>query len=868
MIERITLLVVKLLLKIRYRIEITGLENIKEDEKVLFLPNHPAYVDPIIVMTSIFERFRPRPLSDESRVEKPIIKTFMKRLNPVLVPDLAREGRNVHKATLEAMDQIIAALRSGDNVIFYPSGRFYRENKENLRGNSGAHQILNSVPDATVVLVKTNGLWGSSFSWATGKNPELFRYLPLYLFSIICGLLFFVPKRKVSVEFVVPNDIPYGQDKMTLNRYLSDFYNQKPEENGFLPYFPWGGTISCVEKKTEQTKENLDYIAQSTKDLIDDKLKDLTGMSSIKNEDQLSKDLGLDSLSLVELQTWIEGEFGITIENQDSIQTVAHCYLAASGQLLGEVTEQLTPPSNSWLNAADKTVLSVGSENNIAHLFLANALKNHNYPLLTDQLSGEKKYKDIVLGVFVLKKIIEKIDDEYIGIMLPASVSATVLYLATLFAGKVPVMINWTVGKGNMKSCLETVGVKHIFTASALIEKIKYQGFDYSDISANWIMLDKEAAQISIKDKLIALIKSKLSWKELRQAKISEIAAVLFTSGSEAKPKAVPLCHENIIANMFDYSKLFNFRKSDSMLGMLPPFHSFGLSSGVALPLVMGMKVVYHSNPTEGSVLSKIIEIFKPTMLVGTPTFLQGILNANGDHESLRTIISGAEKCPERVFDDFSKSCPEAAIYEGYGITECSPVVSANIPGCIVKGSIGKVMPSMEYAVVNEGINKRCKNGERGRLLVSGKNVFSGYINHTGKSPFVEFEGKQWYDTGDLVTESSDGVLTFAGRLKRFVKLGGEMISLPAIESVLTEKFPANEGEPQLAVEAVESDKQPEITLITTADISREHANHLIKDAGLSALHNIRKVIKHDVIPLLGTGKTDYQTIKEMIGEC
>ncbi|THB63672.1 MAG: hypothetical protein D6B27_11825 [Gammaproteobacteria bacterium] len=867
MIEKVFLIIVKLLLKIRYRIEVTGLENIEGAEKVLFLPNHPAFIDPLIVMSIIFGKFRPRPLSDKARVEKPVIKTVMKRINPVLIPDLGRAGREAHKATLEAMNNIATSLENGDNVIMYPSGRLYRENRESVRGNSGAHHVINAVPDAKVVLVRTNGLWGSSFSWATGKNPELFRCLPRYLLAIICGLLFFVPKRKVSVEFVVPEDLPYGDDKMELNRYLDNFYNEKPEESIVLPYYLWGGSPIAVEKKNvaKKTQQDLGHIAQSTKDLVNDKLKELTGVAKIGEGDHLSKDLGLDSLTMVELQTWIEGEFGITIENQESIQTVAHCYLAANGQLLGDASALLTPPTQKWQSAASDNPLKLGGGSNIAEIFLANAAANKNQPLLVDQLAGEKTYQDIILGVFVLKRIIEKIDADYIGIMLPASVSATVVYLATLFSGKVPVMINWTVGKGNMLSCLETVGVEHIFTASALVEKIKYQGFDYSDISAEWIMLDKVAAKISVKEKIAALIKSKFSWKELRNAKIPQTAAVLFTSGSEAKPKAVPLTHANFIANMSDYSKLFDFKQSDCLLGMLPPFHSFGLASGVVLPLAMGMKVVYHSNPTEGAVLSKIIGIFRPTLLLGTPTFLQGILSAAGDLQSLRIVISGAEKCPDHIFDAFAKQCPQATLCEGYGITECSPVVSANTPGCINRGSIGKVMPSMEYVIVNEDGDKKCLIGERGRLLLRGGNIFSGYLNYEGKSPFVEFDGKDWYDTGDLVTESDDGILTFAGRLKRFVKLGGEMISLPAIEAVLAEKYPANEGEPQLAIEAAEGDNQPEIILIATCEISREEANRIIKDAGLSGLHNIRKIKKVDEIPLLGTGKTDYRSLKRMI---
>jgi long-chain-fatty-acid--[acyl-carrier-protein] ligase len=273
---------------------------------------------------------------------------------------------------------------------------------------------------------------------------------------------------------------------------------------------------------------------------------------------------------------------------------------------------------------------------------------------------------------------------------------------------------------------------------------------------------------------------------------------------------------------------------------------------------------VFHPNPTESALLAKVIERYKATVLFGTPTFLGGIVRVAGDRQlaSLRLAVTGAEKCPESLFATLAERWPSVSVLEGYGITECSPVVAVNPMDEPVPGTIGKLMPSVEGAVVDLELTRRVPSGETGMLLVRGPSIFGGYLNYAGESPFVNFEDTLWYRTGDLVAESIDGRLTFKGRLKRFVKLGGEMVSLPAIEAVLQRRFGEADDGPVIAVEAIGHPDHPDVVLFTRRPADRGEVNALIKDAGLSALHYVRQVIPVESIPVLGTGKTDYRALK------
>jgi long-chain-fatty-acid--[acyl-carrier-protein] ligase len=339
----------------------------------------------------------------------------------------------------------------------------------------------------------------------------------------------------------------------------------------------------------------------------------------------------------------------------------------------------------------------------------------------------------------------------------------------------------------------------------------------------------------------------------------------LFTSGSENVPKAVPLSHRNMLTNVADAWERFTAGADDSILAILPPFHSFGLTATMMLSACLGIRAAYYPNPTEGGPLGQMIDAYKSTMLIGTPTFLHGIVRASSSEQlaSLRLVVSGAEKCTPRVYEAVGRRCPQTKVLEGYGVTECSPVISVNDQRDPRPGTIGTILPSLQYALVDPDTCRRVERGAKGMLLVRGASVFDGYLHYDGPSPFVQLDGHWWYRTGDLVVEDEDGVLAFSGRLKRFVKLGGEMISLPAIEAVLAERFGRDTDDgPPLAVVATDDEERPEIVLFTVRDIERDDANAAIREAGLSALHNIRRTLPIEELPLLGTGKTDYRTLE------
>ncbi|MCF6188245.1 MAG: AMP-binding protein, partial [Desulfobulbaceae bacterium] len=438
-------------------------------------------------------------------------------------------------------------------------------------------------------------------------------------------------------------------------------------------------------------------------------------------------------------------------------------------------------------------------------------------------------------------------------------------YLAVMFAGREPVLVNWTSGTGQADYCLKNCGVTHVLTARAFTSRLENQGVALEEMDVEWVYLEDLAKELSFIAKITALVRSRLSWKGLRRAQVTDTAAILFTSGSETHPKSVPLSHQNFLSNGRDFNQVLSLRETDRLLGVLPFFHSLGLAGTVILPLCTGMRTVYWANPTEGRQLAKMTAAYGATTFITTPTFLQNMIRQaqDGELRSLRLVFSGAEKCPQNVFADLALHAPEAVLCEGYGVTECAPVISVNSPEDSVPGTIGRLLPSMEGLLLHPETWEPVADGVPGRLLVGGPNVFGGYLGEA-PSPFKQVDGQDWYDTGDLVIRDTRGMLSFAGRLKRFVKLGGEMISLPAIEQVLEQAFTDQAAEPILAVVASE-DEQPELVLLTIREISRQQANQKIRAAGLSALHNIRRVQKIDEIPLLGSGKTDYRSLQQYV---
>jgi len=863
---------VKLLLGLRYRVRIRGVAPVAARGKrgILFLPNHPALIDPIIVMTWLHEPFAPRALADQDQIDRFFIRWLAQRSGVRPLPDVRRYGPAARVQAEQRLNECIEDLRRGENVLLYPSGHLYRSRYEDLRGNSAVERILRAVPDVRVVLVRTRGLWGSGFSLASGRVPDVGRFLWRCVGYLLANALFFTPRRAVEIELCEPRDFPRSADRHTINAFLEHFYNVDAPPAVYVPYTRWegGGAREMPEPDWGRLEGLAAAVPPATQQLVLAHLREMTGLSELRPEQRLAQDLGLDSLAKAELVLWLGREFGFPSDDVDALQTVGDVLLAARGQAVVSRPAELRPPPRAWFagRSARRVDLPMGAT--IPAVFLAQASRDPNRIVIADQLRGPRRYRDLVTAVFVLRPPIARLAGERVGLMLPASVAASACYLATLFAGRVPVLLNWTVGRRNMTHALDVTGVQRVLTSAALVSRLEARGVEFGSLRERFVFVEQLVGNLGWHRRALAAVRARGTWSALARAAIAPTAAVLLTSGSETVPKAVPLTHANLLANIRDILTVFTVREDDCLLGFLPPFHSFGLTVTLVFPLLTGVRVIYHPNPTEAGLLARLVHAYRATLLCGTPTFLAGVARA-GSREmlsSLRLIVTGAEACPPRVYQLLAERCPQAVVLEGYGVTECSPVVAVNREDDPRPGTIGRVLPSFEYAVVNEDSGRLVSPGQVGMLLVRGPSVFSGYLGEPGVSAFVEWDGRRWYRTGDLVSEDAQGVLTFRGRLKRFVKLGGEMISLPAIEAALEPHYVADTDEgPTIAVEATPGDEHPEIVLFTTRPVDRATVNRQIRAAGLSALHNVARVVQVDQIPVLGTGKTDYRALRERL---
>ena len=866
-------LLAKILLRLRYSIKIKGLDDIKSKGKsrILFLPNHPALIDPAIIVSILHKDFAPRSLAVEFRLANPLIAWISKRFGARLIPDILRTGPAASTVVKKALSESIKDLRAGENLLLYPAGRLKKRYLEEIGATSAVEVILEQVPDVRVILVRQNGLWGSGFSWASGKNPDLMFNLKQGIKYLFINGLFFMPRRPVQIEFVEPKNFPRTADRLTMNRFLENFYNTNASRNTYVPYlfYEKGGVRICPEPEYVKIDWKTDAVPETTQKLVIEFLGQFTGQTDIEKDHNLAYDLGLDSLAIAEVVAWLEKEFGFSQVDTDSLNTVGDVMLAAMGKGVASDTVPLKPVSQRWFREpSSNTPLTAAEGSTITEVFLNQAKRNPAKIIIADQSSGEKTYRDIIAAIMVLTPLIKALPGSHIGIMLPASVGATTVYLATLFAGKIPVMVNWTVGSRNMIHSLNLIGVTKVLTANILVNRLSMQGINLEQLSGRFVFLEDFRRKISYKSKISAYLRSRLTWLSLKHPKMTDTAVILFTSGSEGLPKAVPLSHSNIMTNIRDIPSMATVREKDVLIGILPPFHSFGITATIVLPLCMGIRTIYNPNPAEASTIARLIEEYRVSIVVGTPTFLNGIMKALSSRQlqTLRFAISGAEKCPATVYKSINERCPNIKLLEGYGVTECSPIVSFNIESSPKPYTIGRVMPSLEHVIIDVDTGKEVGMNKAGVLLVRGPSVFSGYLNYDGESPFVKYRGKEWYKTGDLVSKDADGVLTFCGRLKRFVKLGGEMISLPAIEEVLAPYFAGDDEEgPVIAVEATPSEENPELILFTVKDTDRVLVNSFLRDAGLSALHNIRHVIKLNEIPVLGTGKTNYLELKKRL---
>ncbi len=828
-------------------------------------------VDPFLLISELHPGFAPTLVAGRDHAASVPLRWLARLLDARALPDPIEFGDRCRAALNAELTALAARLKSGQNLLLFPSGRLARQKTEDLADNSVVESILRQAPGTRVVVVRLHGLWGSRFSSASGRRPVLGVELLKSLGYLCANVFFFMPRREVRLVLEEVSGLPIDQGRKSLNQALESHLNLKAAPRTFVPYLVWKDHAprTLPEPPRPRVEGNPRSVPPQVRDAVRRHLQLVTGQTDIQESHTLVGDLEMDALGHRELELWIQRAYGYTCSDPASLQTVSDVMLAATGAAVSLRQGELKAVPHAWFHSRTDLPIEMPDGDTIPEVFLKQARRDPRRVVIADQTSGVKTYRDVVTAILVLKPIFETLEGSHVGLMLPASGGASILYLALLFAGKTPVVVNWTAGARSMGYGLDLVGVKHVITVSTLVNRLDAQGVDLGTVKGRLLLLDEVGKKIPLVRKLAAALRARFNWTSLLVAKPPETAAVLFTSGSESHPKAVPLSHRNILANIRDAAQALNFREDERVMGCLPPFHAFGLTTTTILPLLLGLRVVYHPNPTEGRMLARLIEAYHATLLVGTPTFLGGILRMAEDRhlESLRIVVSGAEKCPEQIYATLARRWPKTTVLEGYGITECSPVVSVNREDEPRTGTIGKPLLSVDWAVVNLESGRRVEPGQPGMLLVRGPSVFSGYLNPDVESPFETFEGRQWYRTGDLVHQDR-GVLVFSGRLKRFVKLGGEMVSLPAIEEALSHRFLGDdETEPMLAVESSLEELNPDLILFSVTGIARDEANAAIRAAGLSSLHNIRVVRKIDQIPTLGTGKTDYRALKALLAE-
>jgi len=476
-----------------------------------------------------------------------------------------------------------------------------------------------------------------------------------------------------------------------------------------------------------------------------------------------------------------------------------------------------------------------------------------------DPIGGKLSYRKLLVGARALgeKLAPDVAAGEAIGLMLPNSNGAAIAFLALQSLGAVPAMLNFTAGAANILAGLVAARAQTILTSRAFIEKGRLERL-VAELSAQArvIYLEDLRATVTQGDRLRALA---LFRRPLRRRAPTDMAAILFTSGSEGAPKGVALSHKNMLTNAAQASARIDFGRKDRLFNVLPMFHSFGLTVGFVLPLVSGVPIYLYPSPLHYRVVPELVYASNATILFGTDTFLAGyarVANAY-DFRSLRYVVAGAEPVKEATRAVWSEKFG-IRILEGYGVTETSPVLALNTPMHNRFGTVGRLMPGVERRLEPvAGI------ADGGRLFVRGPNVMLGYLR--AENPGVlEAPEEGWHDTGDIVSIDAEGFVTIKGRVKRFAKIGGEMVSLAAVEALAAQLWPG-----VASAAATESDprKGERIVLLTQGAGTRAELAAFAKNRGAAELMVPAEVLAVEKLPLLGSGKLDFAGVARMVRE-
>ncbi len=482
--------------------------------------------------------------------------------------------------------------------------------------------------------------------------------------------------------------------------------------------------------------------------------------------------------------------------------------------------------------------------------------------ILEDATSPSLTYRKLMVGADLLAQALRDaiLDGERVGLLLPNVNATPVVILALWSVGKVPAVLNFSAGTPTMLACAELAGLKHLVTSRVFLERAKINAQDFVQAGMGLIYLEDLRAGISGSKKLLTLVQHLLylSSASHRPPAADSTAVIVFTSGSEGVPKGVELTHGNILANIRQMLAVTDITDGDRLFNCLPLFHSFGLTVGTFLPLVRGIYIFLYPSPLHYRIVPAAFYEKDCTIFLSTNTFLNGYARKAHpyDFRSLRYLFCAAEKLQEATSLTWSQNYG-VRILEGYGATECGPCISVNTPLEPRYGSVGRLLPGMDYKLEPvEGV----ANG--GRLFVRGPNVMKGYLNAEANATFQALGG--WYDTGDIVSVDAEDYLHIVGRIKRFAKVSGEMVSLSAVEDALAGAFPHYGLHCQVAIITRPEENKGEMLIAVTNEpkLTLEEIRGAINSKGLANLSVPREIKVVKEIPKLGTGKVDYRELQ------
>ena len=544
----------------------------------------------------------------------------------------------------------------------------------------------------------------------------------------------------------------------------------------------------------------------------------------------------------------------------------AHFSAALVAPELGEIsTGQARMRLTAWLR--DQLVrqqfeveMTLGAQN-IFSAVAETAGKRPGFIILEDATSQRLTYRKLMVGADVLASALQGIVEgsERVGLLLPNVNATPVTILALWSLGKVPALLNFSSGMPTMLACTQLAGLKNIVTSRAFLERAKLNVDEFLKAGIRVVYLEDVRTGITGSQKLLTLLKHVFNWSAIgNRQPASSPAVIVFTSGSEGVPKGVELTHGNILANIRQMLAVTDFTDRDRLFNCLPLFHSFGLTVGTFLPLLRGLYVFLYPSPLHYRMVPSLLYDRDCTVFISTNTFLNGYARKAHpyDFRSLRYLFAAAEKLQEATALAWSQKYG-VRILEGYGATECAPCVSLNTPLEPRYGSVGRLMPGMECKLEPvEGV------AEGGRLFVRGPNVMKGYLNADANAKFLALGG--WYDTGDIVSVDADGYLHIRGRMKRFAKVSGEMVSLTAVEDALAGAFPQYGLRCQVAIITRPDEDKGEALIAVTNEpkLTLTEIREAIKAKGLTNLSTPREVIVVKEIPKLGTGKVNHRELQ------